>query len=89
LSDRPRVSAVTPLLVVFDLARSVEFYCQKLGFVEPAVHGDPPFFALFNRDGFDLMLGATYEGAFSDDGAEIRGEWSQGDQTWPLVFRRA
>jgi catechol 2,3-dioxygenase-like lactoylglutathione lyase family enzyme len=47
---------VTPLLVVSDLQRSVDFYCQKLGFVEPALHGEPPCFAMMNRDGFDLML---------------------------------
>jgi catechol 2,3-dioxygenase-like lactoylglutathione lyase family enzyme len=53
---RPSVRAVTPLFVVADLQRSLDFYCQKLGFVEPAVHGDPPCFAMINRDGFDLML---------------------------------
>jgi len=56
VSARPRVRAVTPLLLVSDLQRSIDFYCDKLGFVEPAVYGDPPCFAMLNRDGFDLML---------------------------------
>jgi catechol 2,3-dioxygenase-like lactoylglutathione lyase family enzyme len=41
---------------VSDLQRSVDFYAEKLGFVEPAIHGEPPCFAMMNRDGFDLML---------------------------------
>lgn len=72
---RPRVRAVTPLLVVADLRRAVDFYCGKLGFAEPNVHGDPPCFAMMNRDGFDLMLSAA------DDPAQVRphgrdGVWS-------------
>jgi catechol 2,3-dioxygenase-like lactoylglutathione lyase family enzyme len=56
MTTRPRLRAVTPLLVVSDLKRSVDFYCKMLGFVDPNVHGDPPCFAMMNRDGFDLML---------------------------------
>ena len=37
---RPRVRTVTPLFVVSDLQRSIDFYCEKLGFVDPHVHGD-------------------------------------------------
>jgi catechol 2,3-dioxygenase-like lactoylglutathione lyase family enzyme len=43
-------------LVVANLQRSIDFYANKLGFVDPNVHGDPPCFAMLNRDGFDLML---------------------------------
>ena len=39
-----------------DLARSIAFYCDRLGFAEPVVWGEPPCFAVVNRDGFDLML---------------------------------
>jgi len=56
MSTRSRVLATTPLLIVSDLQRSVDFYAEKLGFVEPAVLGDPPSLAMLNRDGFDLML---------------------------------
>lgn len=52
---RPRVSAITPLLLVTQIQRSLDFYAA-LGFVEPKVHGEPPCFAMMNRDGFDLML---------------------------------
>jgi catechol 2,3-dioxygenase-like lactoylglutathione lyase family enzyme len=50
------VRAVTPDLIVSDLQRSIDFYCGKLGFIEPNVWGEPPCFAMMNRDGFDLML---------------------------------
>jgi catechol 2,3-dioxygenase-like lactoylglutathione lyase family enzyme len=53
--SRPRVLTVTPSLVVSDLQRSMDFYA-KLGFVEPDVWGDPPRFAMLQRDGFELML---------------------------------
>ena len=56
LIRRPKVLATTPLFVVADLQRSIDFYCQKLGFREPAVWGEPPCFAMLNRDLFDLML---------------------------------
>lgn len=73
---RPRLRAVTPLLVVSDLPRSIEFYCQKLGFVDPNVHGDPPCFAMMNRDGFDLML------SLAEDPAHVRAHGRHG--TWDM-----
>src|SRR2546430_1821352 len=53
---RPKALAVTPLFIVSDLQRSTDFYCQKLGFEEPAAWGEPPCFAMMHRDEFDLML---------------------------------
>jgi catechol 2,3-dioxygenase-like lactoylglutathione lyase family enzyme len=52
---RPRVLATTPLFVVSHLQRSIDFY-TKLGFAEPSAWGEPPCFAMMNRDGFDIML---------------------------------
>src|SRR5215212_8983084 len=46
----------SPLLVVSDLQRSMDFYCHKLGFQDPKAWGEPPCFAMMDRDGFDLML---------------------------------
>jgi len=46
---------------VSDLQRSIDFYCNKLGFIEPNVWGEPPCFAMMNRDGFDLMLSLAEE----------------------------
>jgi catechol 2,3-dioxygenase-like lactoylglutathione lyase family enzyme len=53
---RPRVISSTPVLQVSDLQRSLDFYLKQMGFGEPAVHGEPPCFAMMHRDGFELML---------------------------------
>lgn len=71
--SRTRVRAVTPLLVVSDLQRAVDFYTQKLGFVYPAIHGEPPCFAMLNRDGFDLMLSLAGSGGVHPHGPD--GTW--------------
>jgi catechol 2,3-dioxygenase-like lactoylglutathione lyase family enzyme len=60
---RPRVTATSPCLVVSDLQASLEFYCDKLGFEDPSVWGEPPCFAMLNRDDFDLMLSLATENA--------------------------
>lgn len=66
---RTRLLAVTPLFVVADLDRSLDFYRRVLAFGEPSVHGDPPCFAMLNRDGFDLMLSvAETPGAVTPNG---------------------
>jgi catechol 2,3-dioxygenase-like lactoylglutathione lyase family enzyme len=69
---------MTPLLVVADLQRSIDFYCEKLGFVEPNVHGDPPCFAMMNRDGFELML------SLGESPADVRPNGPDG--TWDLYI---
>lgn len=62
-TPRPRLNALTPLLVVSDLQRALDFYVQKLAFAEPSVWGEPPCFAMLNRDGFELMLSSDAEPA--------------------------
>lgn len=56
MPTRPRVLSTTPLLVVAELQRSLQFYQHVLGFSEPSVWGEPPCFAMLHRDGFELML---------------------------------
>src|SRR5262245_62088440 len=51
-----RVTRWSPLFVVSDLQRSMDFYVTKLGFKEPNAWGAPPCFAMMHRNGFDLML---------------------------------
>lgn len=77
-NSRPRLRAVTPDLIVSDLQRSIDFYCQKLGFVEPSVWGEPPCFAMINRDGFELMLSVP------EDGARVRPNGPDG--VWDLFL---
>jgi catechol 2,3-dioxygenase-like lactoylglutathione lyase family enzyme len=74
MSTRPKVLTTTPLFVVSDLQRSIDFYCQKLGFEEPSVWGEPPCFAMTFRDGFELMLSLT-EGAATPKPNGPHGVW--------------
>ena len=45
-----------PVLFVADLMRSLDFYCDVLGFNRPYLWGDPPSFAMPDREGYILML---------------------------------
>lgn len=53
---RSRVTRWSPLFVVSNLQRSIDYFCTKLGFQEPNAWGEPPCFAMMHRNGFDLML---------------------------------
>lgn len=76
---RPRVLGTSPCLVVSNLERSMAFYCDKLGFTEPAVWGEPASFGMANRDGFDIMLmQASTPEAVHPNGA---------DGVWDLYLR--
>jgi catechol 2,3-dioxygenase-like lactoylglutathione lyase family enzyme len=55
-SERGCVYATTPVLVVSDLRRSVDFCVGALGFRDAGHWGEPPCFAMVHRDRFDLML---------------------------------
>ena len=79
--SRTRLRAISPLLVVSDLQRSLDFYLKAAGFVDPAVHGDPPCFAMMNRDGCELMLSVR--------SAESSGRPNGADGTWDLHLRVA
>lgn len=50
-----RVLTTTPLFVVADMQRSLDFY-SKLGFSERSLWGEPPCFAMVRRGGFEIML---------------------------------
>lgn len=45
-----------PLFHVTDLIKSLDFYCDVLGFERPRLWGDPPTFAMPQRDGLIIML---------------------------------
>lgn len=45
-----------PLFLVSNLHKSVDYYCDVLGFERPHIWGDPPFFAMPRREDFIVML---------------------------------
>ena len=62
MSARPKARTITPLLIVSDLQRSIDFY-RRLGFGEPGIWGEPPCFAMMHRDGLEVMLSLAEDGA--------------------------
>ena len=49
------LTGISPVLLVADLQRSVDYYKERLGF-ECHLHGDPPNFATASRDGQTILL---------------------------------
>lgn len=56
VADRPILLAAEPQLFVRDLAASIAFFTDKLGFAEAFRYGEPPFYAQVVRDGARLNL---------------------------------
>lgn len=52
----------SPLFLVTELQRSLDFYCDVLGFERPRLWGEPPSFAMPCRDGLTIMLQQQAEG---------------------------
>lgn len=58
-----------PLFLVEDLSRSVNYYCEVLGFNRPHLWGEPPFFAMPKREEMIIMLQmAGKKGVRNNDG---------------------
>lgn len=58
-----RVLRVAPVLLVRDIAASVEFWRERVGFETDALHGEPPSFAMPTRDGVTIMLAQAPPGS--------------------------
>lgn len=65
-----------PVLYVKDLLASIDFYSDKLGFTRPEFWGDPPGFAMPDRDGMILMLSRQ------DDHSQIQPK----ENIWDVYF---
>jgi catechol 2,3-dioxygenase-like lactoylglutathione lyase family enzyme len=65
-----------PVFFVTDLVKSVDFYVNVLGFGRPRLWGDPPAFAMPDRDGLIVMLSEQ------DDHSEIRPK----ENIWDMYF---
>src|ERR1700759_2732997 len=79
--SRPRILGTSPCLVVSNLDRWMGLYCDKLGFTEPEMWGEPSSFGMANRDGFDItLMQASTPEAIHPNGA---------DGVWDLSLRVA
>lgn len=52
----PRITASAPVLLVRDVSASAGYYRDAIGFRVVASFGEPPEFAILERDGHYLML---------------------------------
>jgi catechol 2,3-dioxygenase-like lactoylglutathione lyase family enzyme len=75
-----RLTGISPVLLVADLARSVAYYRDRLGFAV-SVHGDPPNFATADRDGAIVLL------ALADDRDQLVPHWQIVDKMWNAYIR--
>jgi catechol 2,3-dioxygenase-like lactoylglutathione lyase family enzyme len=75
---RPKIITTTPLFVVSELQRALDWYA-KLGFGNPGIWGEPPCFAMIHRDGFEVML------SLAEDPSHIRPNGVNGN--WDMYVR--
>src|SRR6266513_1827429 len=76
----PTLTAISPVLLVADIRRSVAYYTDRLGF-EGDLYGDPPDFATVTRDGETILL------AFAPDPAKLVPHWQIVDKVWNVYIR--
>ena len=74
------LTGVSPVLLVADLDRAVEFYRDRLGF-ECSVYGHPPSFGVAVRDEATILL------ALCPDVERIVPNWRIVDKTWNAYIR--
>ena len=55
-APKPLLGTAVPQLFVMDIARSCDFFTQKLGFAVVFLYGTPPFYGQVGRDGAKLNL---------------------------------
>jgi catechol 2,3-dioxygenase-like lactoylglutathione lyase family enzyme len=54
---RATIAAISPSFIVSDVARTIAFYCEKLGFETTFRQPDiNPFFAIIRRDGAQILV---------------------------------
>jgi catechol 2,3-dioxygenase-like lactoylglutathione lyase family enzyme len=61
----PRLSSITPILMVRDVTAAAEFYHSKLGFQIDFLYGEPPFYGSVSRDDVCLHLRFVHEPNFA------------------------
>jgi catechol 2,3-dioxygenase-like lactoylglutathione lyase family enzyme len=76
----PTLTGISPVLLVSDVDRTVEYYRDRLGF-RCDVYGDPPDFVVAERDAATILL------ALCGDPAQIVPNWQIVDKVWNAYIR--
>lgn len=74
-ANPPNLIGSAPYFVVSDLAASLDYYCDVLGFTRPRLWGEPPNFAMPDRDGFIIMLKRVKNKEFIQPNRTRGGYW--------------
>ncbi len=74
------LTGISPVLLVADLQRSVDYFSNRLGF-ECHVFGDPPNFATAGRDAAVILI------ALSDQPERLVPHWQIVDKMWDAYIR--
>ena len=75
-----RLIGSAPIFLVSDIDRSVAYYRDRVGFTVNGIWGEPPSFAILERDGFCLML------SLADSAEAIRPHYRFVDSMWNAYF---
>jgi uncharacterized glyoxalase superfamily protein PhnB len=76
----PALLGISPVLLVADVARAVEYYRDRLGF-RCDVYGEPPDFVVAERDAATILL------ALCRDPERIVPNWRIVDKVWNAYIR--
>lgn len=63
MTSAKQIYAASPVLLVADVVKAHDYYAAKLGMRSPKLWGEPPRFAIPQRDGVSLMLNQVDMGA--------------------------
>ncbi len=74
------LTGISPVLLVADLQRSVDYFSDRLGF-ERHVFGDPPNFATAARDAAVILI------VLSDQPERLVPHWQIVDKMWDAYIR--
>jgi predicted enzyme related to lactoylglutathione lyase len=74
------LTGISPVLLVADLGRSVDYYRDRLGFT-CEVYGDPPNFATAGRDEATILL------ALAGESDRLVPHWKIVDKMWNAYIR--
>ena len=74
------LTGISPVLLVANLDRSVDYFSERLGF-ECQVFGDPPNFATAARDAAVILI------ALSDQPERLVPHWQIVDKMWDAYIR--
>jgi uncharacterized glyoxalase superfamily protein PhnB len=74
------VTGSAPVLLVADVVKSANYFCDCVGFTDPNFFREPPTFCILHRDEHHLMLAQV------DDPSQIVPHWKIRDKTWNIYF---